>query len=99
MALLLVYALFLNKQGVKGDCSLDSLSSDICSSDTCSKFSYYIIDLLFLILEIVKDLLPVTNIYRGQSIDVCTSATSGCIKCFVVYINGSDTTDFNYRTN
>ena len=93
LALLLVYALFLNEQTVKGDCSLDSLSDDICSSDTCSKF-YYIIDLLFLLLDIVKDLPQVTDVYRGQSVEVCTSATSDCIKHFVVYINCSDTTDF-----
>ena len=94
LAHLLVYALFLSEQAVKGDCSLDSLSSDICSSDTCSKSSCYIMDLLFLLLGVVKDLPQVTNVYRGQSVEVCTSATSGCIKRFVVYINGSDTTDF-----
>ena len=94
LALVLVYALFLSEQAVKGDCSLDSLSSDICSSDTCSKFSCYIMDLLFLLLDIVKDLPQVTDVYKGQFVEVCTSATSGCIKHFAVYINGSDTTDF-----
>ena len=92
LALLLVYALFLNKQAVKGDCSLDSLSSDICSSDTCSKFSCYIMDLLFLLLDIVKDLPPVTDVYRGQSVEVCAGATSGCDIGEEVNVNGSQIT-------
>ena len=93
VSLLLVYALFLNKQRVKGYCSLDSLSSDICSSDTCSEFSYYIEDLLFLLLGIVKDLSPVTNVYRGQSVEVCAGATSGCDTGEEVNVNGSQITN------
>ena len=92
LALLLVYALFLNEQVVKGDCSLNSLSSDIRSSDTCSKFSYYIMDLSFLLLDIVKDLPPVTNVYRGQSVVVCTGATTGCDIGEEVNVNGSQIT-------
>ena len=42
----------------------------------------------------MKNLPPVTNVYREQSVEVCALATSGCINRFIVYINGSHTTDF-----
>ena len=92
VALLLVSALFLDEQAVKGGCSIDSLSSDICSSETCCEFSY-IMDLLFLLLGIVKDLPPVTSVYRGQSIVVCAGATSGCDIGEEVKVNGSQITN------
>ena len=50
-------------------------------------------DLLFLLLDIVKDLPPVTDVYRGQSVEVCAGATSGCDVGEEVNVNCSQITN------
>ena len=49
-------------------------------------------DPLFLLLDIVKDLPPVTDVCRGQSVVVCGGATSGCDIGEEVKVNGSHIT-------
>ena len=41
----------------------------------------------------MKDLSPVTNVYRGQSVEVCAGATSGCDIGEEVKVNGSQITN------